>query len=62
MEFQIENIRENLYLKYLNNLKTGSNKLSINLDKLSNKINELSVVNTNSETKNNEIITETDLL
>lgn len=50
MEFQIEDIRKTLYLKYLNNLKTGSNKLIINLDKLSNKINDLSVVNTISET------------
>ncbi len=62
MEYQIENIRETLYLKYLNNLKTGCNKLTINLDKLNSKINELSVVNVNSETKNNDIITETDLL
>jgi hypothetical protein len=62
MEFQIENIRDNLYLKYLHNLKNGTNKLTINIDDLTSKINELSVINTNSETKVNDIVTETDLL
>ena len=63
MEFQFENIRETLYLKYLNNLKTGSNKLLINLDKLNSKINDLSVINTNSETfTEKNIITEKNLL
>ena len=62
MEFQIENIRDNLYLKYLNNLKNGTNKLTVNIDNLTSKINELSVINTNSETKVNDIVTETDLL
>lgn len=62
MEYQIENIRDNLYLKYLNNLKNGTNKLTINIDNLTSKINELSVVNTNSETKINDVLTETDLL
>jgi hypothetical protein len=62
MEFQIENIRDNLYLKYLNNLKNGTNKLTVNIDNLTSKINELSVINTNSEKKVNDIVTETDLL
>jgi hypothetical protein len=62
MEFQIENIRDNLYLKYLNNLKNGTNKLTVNIDNLTSKINELSAINTNSETKVNDVVTETDLL
>ncbi len=62
MEYQIEQIRENLYLKYLNNLKLGSTKLTVNLDKLTNKINELAVINTISEVKINDQVTETDLL
>lgn len=62
MEFQIEQIRENLYLKYLTNLKIGSSKLSLNLDKLTSKISELSAINTMSEVKVNDPITETDLL
>jgi hypothetical protein len=62
MEFQIENIRDNLYLKYLHNLKNGTNKLTINIDDLTTKINELCAINTNSETKIHDIVTETDLL
>lgn len=62
MEYQLENIKENLYLKYLNNLKIGSNKLSINTDTLAKKIDDLTITNINSETKVNDNVTETDLL
>jgi hypothetical protein len=65
MEFHFENIKENLYLKYLNNLKTSSNKLSIDTQLLNKKISDLS--NTLfSENKSPTIISdvnsETDIL
>jgi hypothetical protein len=41
MEFHFENIKENLYLKYLNNLKISSNKLSIDTQILNKKISDL---------------------
>jgi len=65
MEFHFENIKENLYLKYLNNLKTSSNKLSMDTQLLNKKISDLS--NTLfSENKSPTIISdvnsETDIL
>jgi len=65
MEFHFENIKENLYLKYLNNLKISSNKLSIDTQLLNKKISDLS--NTLfSENKSPTIISdvnsETDIL
>jgi hypothetical protein len=65
MDFKFENIKENLYLKYLNNLKIGSNKLSFDTQILNNKISDLN--NTlNSEVKSHIIISdvnsETDIL
>jgi predicted component of type VI protein secretion system len=65
MEFeQIKNIQDYLYLKYLKNLKIESNKLLINTDILTNKINDLNFNNNISETKLNDniTITETDIL
>lgn len=41
MEFTFDNIKENLYIKYLNNLCNGCIKHSINYSYLQNIINEL---------------------
>ncbi len=65
MEFYYENIKENLYLKFLNNLKIGSNKLSIDTQILNNKIINLNNI-LNSEIKLpiiiSDINSETDIL
>ena len=65
MEFSVENIKKNLYLKYLNNLKINSNKLSIDTQVLSKKINDLNEILIN-KTKPSSIIndlnSETDIL
>ena len=57
MEFNFKNIKENLYLKYLNNLKIISNKLSIDNQILNKKILELNT-EFNTETKSQIIISE----
>jgi hypothetical protein len=66
MEFQFENIKDNLYLKYLNNLKISSNKLSIDTQILNKKISDLSASLGDSETKSvpalSEVNSETDIL
>ena len=65
MEFHFENIKENLYLKYLNNLKISSNKLSMDTQILNKKIMDLSNL-LSSENKSPTIISdvnsETDIL
>ena len=68
MNFELENIQENLKLKYLNNLKSGSNKLSIDIKLLNSEIEKLEKIYNTSETNaliqtiNNDVQTETDLL
>ena len=57
MEFNFKNIKENLYLKYLNNLKIISNKLSIDNQILNKKILELNT-DLNTEAKSQIIISE----
>jgi hypothetical protein len=65
MEFHFENIKENLYLKYLNNLKTSSNKLSIDTQLLNKKISDLSNAlfsENKSPTIISDVNSETDIL
>ena len=57
MEFHFENIKENLYLKYLNNLKISSNKLSMDTQILNIKINDINNV-LNSDNKSPIIISD----
>jgi len=65
MEFNVENIKKTLHLKYLNNLKINSNKLSIDTKKLNKQIIDLHNI-LNNETKlsitTNDINSETDIL
>jgi hypothetical protein len=67
MELQLDNIKERLKLLYLTNLKTGSNKLLIDLTHLNNEILELSTncnvtENIGSNISENIILTDTDIL
>jgi hypothetical protein len=65
MEFHFENIKENLYLKYLNNLKTSSNKLSMDTQLLNKKISDLSNAlfsENKSPTIISDVNSETDIL
>ena len=67
MEFQLDNIKEHLKLLYLTNLKTGSNKLLIDLTQINNEILELSnncniTENIGSNISENIILTDTDIL
>lgn len=65
MEFHFKNIKENLYLKYLNNLKISSNKMSIDTQIINKKISDLNSI-LFSEVKSPTIISdansETDIL
>jgi hypothetical protein len=65
MEFHFENIKENLYLKYLNNLKISSNKLSIDTQLLNMKINDLNnalISENKSPTIISDVNSDTDIL
>lgn len=65
MEFHFENIKENLYLKYLNNLKISSNKLSIDTQLLNIKINDLNnalISENKSPTIISDVNSDTDIL
>jgi hypothetical protein len=65
MEFHFENIKENLYLKYLNNLKISSNKLSIDTQLLNKKINDLNnalISENKSPTIISDVNSDTDIL
>jgi hypothetical protein len=64
MEYNIENIKEKVYLEYLNNLSTGSNKLSIDTQILNKKISTLNKISNKIKVLNtvSEINTDTDIL